>query len=145
MAAIPRSSTEIVPIHQIMNAQVMRLESWRLTTLSPELTDNDQALQWCARRRLVRNSVTCTNCNRPCTLRRYAQGIDGRRWCCKQMRGKLVAWTSMEIRLLSKLMKPSIFTVNTIADNGGTGTGSSEASSASVENVSWSKCPTDVR
>lgn len=83
MAGRPRGITQIVPINEVMNAvQITNEEIWRLRTLLPNLNDTDIALQWCARRRLIRNTMTCGACNRLCTLNRYNEGVDGRRWAC---------------------------------------------------------------
>lgn len=73
----------IVPDHEIMTRQQMRDEGiWRLATLLPELSQTEEALNWCARRKLVKNNMTCTRCHRPCALNRYRQGVDGVRWAC---------------------------------------------------------------
>ncbi|XP_059178042.1 uncharacterized protein LOC131957326 [Physella acuta] len=82
MAGRPKAALSIVPANEVMPLCNIRTEVWRLQTLCQHLQTPDSALQWCARRRLVQNSVLCVHCNQPCSLNRYQQGSDGRRWSC---------------------------------------------------------------
>ncbi|KAK6990124.1 hypothetical protein BgiMline_013399 [Biomphalaria glabrata] len=61
----------------------VRHEFWNLSALLPHL-EADVVLEWCARRRLVKNELRCENCNDHCSLVRYIQGADGYRWCCNK-------------------------------------------------------------
>jgi len=81
MPGRPKNQTKIVD--SILNPQIIRTELWRLSSLSQEFIKPLAALQWCAARRLIRNSMPCTGCNQLCTLCTYTQGIDGKRWSCQ--------------------------------------------------------------
>jgi hypothetical protein len=84
MAGIPRGPTVIVHANEVLNRQgMLNEEVWRLETLFTHLGDEQLALQWCARRRLVRNTMTCGQCQQLCTLNRFVDGIDGVRWSCR--------------------------------------------------------------
>ena len=82
MAGRPPAPTRIVDPNEILDVAHIRTEPWRQKTLFAHLADNDSALQWCARRRLIRNTLICPHCQQLCRFIRYNQGIDGRRWAC---------------------------------------------------------------
>ena len=78
-----RGPENIVPnFNDILNIQAVQLEDWNLMRLIPALPDIFTGMQWLAARRLLKNSMDCGICQNPCTLNRYAQGIDGFRWRC---------------------------------------------------------------
>lgn len=84
MAGRPRGLTFIVPANEVLHVNdILAEEVWRLSTLLPNLSRDEQSLQWCARHRLLRNTASCAVCMQPCTLTRYAGGLDGVRWACQ--------------------------------------------------------------
>lgn len=87
MAGRPRANRfQIVPVNEVMNNAQILQETWRLVTLSRELGDTGAAMQWLARRRLIRNSLLCGNCNAPCQLQNRSTIHDGKHWACEPCR-----------------------------------------------------------
>lgn len=83
MAGRPRAPTTLV--NDILLPNEIVNDNITLFNLLPAIhNDNLTVLQWLARRRLVSNNVDCSVCREPCTLNRYAQGLDGWRWRCNR-------------------------------------------------------------
>lgn len=79
-----RNVVNIVPNNEVMTSFDIRNEEvWRLATLLPEISDTESALQWCARRRLIKNGMSCGVCQQQCKLHLYSHGVDGCRWACE--------------------------------------------------------------
>jgi len=83
MAGRPTSPTEIVNPAAVMTLATIQSERWRLLDLGAEINQEHMVIQWCARRRLLRNCSTCKSCNLPMHLTNYAQNVDGKRWKCR--------------------------------------------------------------
>ena len=83
MAGRPTSPTEIVNPAAVMTLAMIQSERWRLLDLGAEINQEHVVIQWCARRRLLRNCSTCKSCNLPMHLTNYAQNVDGKRWKCR--------------------------------------------------------------
>ena len=80
----PRNANYIVLRANVYSRQQIKQEPLiNLSKLEQKLSDTQQALQWCAQRRLTKNTFDCLRCQLPCSLTRYAQGIDGCRWACE--------------------------------------------------------------
>lgn len=90
MAAAPRgrppATTSIVDANERIRIQDIRNEIWRFGELYIELNTKDNAIRWCARHRLVKNTMPCTQCNALCTFNRHANSLDGWRWRCQACR-----------------------------------------------------------
>ena len=83
MAGRPRADRiVIVQANEILDVGQIRAETWRNSTLSVALNDNDECLMWLARRRLLRNSYPCRVCGLPCKLINRATSVDGKQWAC---------------------------------------------------------------
>ena len=54
---------------------------WNLFHL---IQSTDDVIKFLAMCRLLHNQYCCQKCNVPCSLNAYADGIDGKRWYCKQ-------------------------------------------------------------
>ena len=63
----------------MLNDQVIRVELWTIAAIA-----KIEVLKWLARRHLIANSITCEDCQRPCSINKYDQGIDGYHWYCCQ-------------------------------------------------------------
>lgn len=81
MAGAARAFHIVEPATVFNNVQISE-EQVTFTQLNDAISDDFSMLQWAARRKLIRNSVTCTTCNQPAALNRYTQGTDGYRWRC---------------------------------------------------------------
>lgn len=85
----PRGRTTIVPPNEILTLQSMENEeNWCLASLLENTHDTITALQWCARRGLIRNTLICANCLHICTFQKYSRGIDLYRWVCSRCGSK---------------------------------------------------------
>ena len=83
MAGRPTSPAKIVNPAAVMTLAMIQSERWCLLDLGAEINQEHVVIQWCARRRLLRNCFTCGRCNLPMHLTNYAQNVDGKRWKCK--------------------------------------------------------------
>lgn len=94
MAGRPRGLTSVVPVNDVLNmAQIRNKVKWRLAIAMQYLMDSESAIEWCARRWLIKNIMTCGICQQLCTplnrynqynttLDQFNQGIDGCKWAC---------------------------------------------------------------
>jgi len=78
MAGRPTSPVETVPPNT-----VIPLRNRDETLNLPQLMDTDSCLQWLASPGLIRNTMACAACGRPCSLVSHGGSIDGRRWRCR--------------------------------------------------------------
>lgn len=76
----------IVENHEIMNEVAIAQENCNLIQLA--FVDKMEVLEWCARRRLIRNSVQCLNCQIDKTLISRADCGDGYRWQCRRCKSR---------------------------------------------------------
>lgn len=81
--------TVIVDVSEILSAAQLREEHWTIVRLSKHLGDPESCLQWCARRKLLRNSVLCVLCNIPSSLHNCNSTSNGKVWRCKVCKGKV--------------------------------------------------------
>ena len=82
MAGRPTAPVEIVPPNTVIPLR-NRDETLNLVELLRQLMDTDSCLQWLASRGLIRNTMACAACGRPCSLVSHGSSIDGRRWRCR--------------------------------------------------------------
>ena len=92
MAGRPTAPVEIVPPNTVIPLR-NRYETFNLVELLPQLMDTDSYLQWLASRGLIRNTMACAACGRPCSLVSHGSSIDGRRWRCRPVtKGEFQSW-----------------------------------------------------
>ena len=84
MAGRPLAPKKIVPEEEILSIDEIRDEIWRLLSLLPELGNIEATIEWLARRRLIRNTVSCPTCNELCSLVSCTQLTDKKRWSCRR-------------------------------------------------------------
>jgi len=77
------SRKRIVDDAEIITVAEIVAEDYTALVLADQLKDTESCLQWCARRRLLRNSVLCSRCNQPVSLNNYKALQDGKRWKCR--------------------------------------------------------------
>jgi transposase-like protein len=75
------AATFIVDGNTILNEDAMLLEKFSLRRLTFPTKFN--VLEWTARRRLIKNSRQCENCNAPMSLITKTRRTDGYGWRCK--------------------------------------------------------------
>ena len=72
----------IVDDVEILDNAAIIAENFNIGNLTPQIETQFGALQWCARRRLIKNTTNCTTCNSPAAIIKYTKGNDGYRWSC---------------------------------------------------------------
>uniref|UniRef100_A0A0L8GWY5 ISXO2-like transposase domain-containing protein n=1 Tax=Octopus bimaculoides TaxID=37653 RepID=A0A0L8GWY5_OCTBM len=77
----PAAQQLIVPENEILTRELILEEYWNITELCSN--SRHRMLEWCARRRLIRNKFTCDDCLVPCGLVARGDRIDGKEWYCK--------------------------------------------------------------
>ena len=75
----PAAPHFIVPQNEILDDPATLDEVHNITTLALALPD---IIQWCARRRLLKNSCICPRCNLQCGLISRHDVSDGKTWNC---------------------------------------------------------------
>ena len=84
----PRNPPNLVPVDQVLTPQQVLDEEWTLLELIPAVNTTDNAIQWLARRGMLRNHLLCHVCGNGMTVSAYNDHIDGKRWkCLAQCRG----------------------------------------------------------
>ena len=83
MAGRPTSPAEIVNPAAVMTLAMIQSERWCLLDLGAEINQEHVVIQWCARRRLLRNCSTCGSCNLPKHVTNYAQNVESKRRKCR--------------------------------------------------------------
>lgn len=70
-------------VDNVMTLQELQNEEiWRLGTLALATANVESTLQWCARRSLIKNTMTCTSCLKLCRLHKKRNKMDGYIWAC---------------------------------------------------------------
>uniref|UniRef100_A0A0L8HKG7 Uncharacterized protein n=1 Tax=Octopus bimaculoides TaxID=37653 RepID=A0A0L8HKG7_OCTBM len=82
----PAAQHLIVAENEILTRELILEEKWKICDLSS--SSRYRMLEWCARRRLIRNKFTCDDCLVPCGLITRGDRIDGKEWYCKQCKKK---------------------------------------------------------
>jgi transposase-like protein len=82
-AARGRPSAPTSIVDEILPIDAVLQENWRLLNLGFSILQPMSALQWLAKRRLIKNNVYCENCNTQFGLNAYQDAEDGYRWKCK--------------------------------------------------------------
>ena len=72
----------IVTNHEILSEEEITQEDWRIITLLKEFATIESTLIWCAKRRLIPNSVACLRCRTLCGLSYSNQLSDTYGWKC---------------------------------------------------------------
>ena len=72
----------IVPDNEILAYDFIRNEIWRCEDLLHILNTPREAMEWCARRRLLKNFFIYPQCGQHAALHCYAEGINSFRWRC---------------------------------------------------------------
>ena len=80
----PRAPTTIVDANDVLDLDIIALENWTLMTLLGALAENLNCLQWCERRRLIKNSVACEQCNNAASFTTCERIQDKFRWKCSR-------------------------------------------------------------
>jgi hypothetical protein len=70
MAGRPTAPTSIIRFDEILSLEAILAVNWTLLLLVPEITDNFKCIQWCARRRLLQNTISCNKCNSACNFKK---------------------------------------------------------------------------
>ncbi|XP_014784955.1 putative uncharacterized protein DDB_G0294196 [Octopus bimaculoides] len=84
----PKQKLKIVD--QVLTDAEIRDEKWTLNSLSKSIGDPGSLdiLEWLAKRRLIRNTYTCTTCNIPCGVNKYTGCEDKYRWYCSRCKNR---------------------------------------------------------
>lgn len=61
----------IIDVADILNTAQVRDKEWTALRLADYVHDTENCLSWCSQRRLVKNSVLCSRCNRATSLHSY--------------------------------------------------------------------------
>src|SRR6218665_3008628 len=77
------SVTRIVDDAEVLSRAEIAAEDVNALVLADQISTPEKCLEWCARRRLVRNVVLCSRCQSPASLNNYKAGQDGKRWKCQ--------------------------------------------------------------
>jgi transposase-like protein len=77
------ASNFIIPVEDILHTEVLSHEIWNLSTLLPLIATPKDTMNWCAERKLLRNSMDCHSCHNLCGLVKDKNSIDGYRWVCR--------------------------------------------------------------
>ena len=80
----PAARQFIVPANEVLNAQQIDDESWRLGPLYESMHSTEQCLECAAKRRLLHNNVDCPRCHIATSLVARVDNIDGYRWRCRR-------------------------------------------------------------
>ena len=59
----PPAPGSIVNINEVLNVSQITQENYTITLLAQSMPNTWEAIQWCARRRLIRNSYIRDRCN----------------------------------------------------------------------------------
>lgn len=79
----PSAPITIVDPSELMDEEDILEEKITLMSIAIIIPDAFEAIKWCARRRLIKNSLLCETCNVPCGLLTCTQQSDGKMWCCR--------------------------------------------------------------
>ena len=74
----PAAPRNIVNPNEIHNVSQMMAEKHTITHLVHAMPDTWSSIQWCARRRLIRNPMICQRCNLECGLIDRGDVTDGK-------------------------------------------------------------------
>ncbi|KAK6979962.1 hypothetical protein BgiMline_020959 [Biomphalaria glabrata] len=80
---------QIVDPNDILGTEDIRNEFWNLDSLIPEL-EKEVVLQWCVRRKLIKNEMRCSSCNELSSSNRYSESLEGYRCMLQHMPHKKI-------------------------------------------------------